>query len=320
LSPKKWRGEISLLDILDLDKLQDMQDAVADVFGFGSVILDESGDAVTYPSKTTDACRLTQSKPLGQKGCFWFQRSLGEKSAKNSSPAYKRCKSCGLFCGAVPIIIDEKHVATWIVGQVKIHEYDEPDLVESAESIGVPAHLLLASYRAAPTKSQSHVEMALELIWQVAQDLAALGHANAQLPHNVVERKRADRQLKLTWHALDLTDRVVIFVDSRGRCIASNECASRVLGYSRVDMLELSIKDLTAADLEESTLTDDASSERPCETCFRRKDGTEFTATWSVSKIPIEDGTYRCLEIQPLDSSYRTAAAVDSASDQMTTT
>lgn len=81
----------------------------------------------------------------------------------------------------------------------------------------------------------------------VGERTAALEATNAQLQQEIAERRRAEQALQLTQFVVDQSAEEIYFVRSDGHFDYVNEAACRSLGYSRDELLGLSVPDISPA-------------------------------------------------------------------------
>jgi len=229
--------DVSLLDITKVSKLQEIQDSIDKVFGTGSVIVDHSGEKLTRDQNRSAACALMKSSPEGAKECYWHQRNLGEKSFKNRQPVYKKCKSCGLMCGGVPFIVNDRHVATWIIGQVMIDNEISFDLSASSCKLGIVPATLLKALELVPKISISKFRSILELVWLFAQEFGELAFNNTSLISEVINLKKQTPKLQLAQRALDRIELGVLMINPHGRIVAASEAACLRLNQSYEELI-----------------------------------------------------------------------------------
>ena len=239
LSSNREPQDISLLDISDLNKLQEIQDSLVEIFGIESVIIDPIGERLSQSQDITGACALIRSSVTGAKECYWHQRNLGEKSFKHRRPVYKKCKACGLICGASPFIVNNRHIATWIISQVQIDNDFLFDLNASSQKMGLMPTTLAEALKSAPKMSISKFQSILELVWRLSEELSNLAFSNIQLISEVVSLKRIKPELRLARKALDQIEPGVLMFDPDGRVLAVSEPACLRLNRSRNELKSL---------------------------------------------------------------------------------
>ncbi len=299
LSPGQGPKRVDLLEIIDSDILQDIQDAFAVAFGIGSEVRDPEAESLTRPSNTPDVCNVVRSSALGRQECFWFMRGIVEKAAKHKRPIFKKCKSCGLVCGGAPMIVDDRHVATWLAGQVRTEETDEAELVAKAEDLGITPAVLLGAYRVAPRMNQAAYEAALELLWFITREIASMGYNNLRLARDSVMRLRAEREARLAWGALDQVGEGIVLADPTGKIVVANEAFCTQLGCTRAELLDRKLRDLRPESCgpgEDFLAEADSAPVR-----LRQPDGeAEVELKVVRSEITAGDTTFTCLMTRPV--------------------
>ncbi len=80
---------------------------------------------------------MIRDTELGMKNCIESNQKLGEKSSQLLKPSTRKCKNCSLLDAGAPIIVEGRHIATWIVGQSPSGSLDRTTLENYAADIGV---------------------------------------------------------------------------------------------------------------------------------------------------------------------------------------
>jgi len=230
-SSRTRRQGPELSDCIDDERWKGFQIVLAEALGVAVALNDSSGGQILHCQNTSMTCQLIQDSTLGKQECFWFQRELGEKAAHQSKPVYKFCTACGLMCGAVPLVVAQKHLATWIVGQVRIESASEPDLADIAIRCGIPQDKLSASLQSTRMMTLNEFELMLASVWHLTEETAERCRLTWQLSGIVMDRREVEKQLRLVWHALDNCDTAFVFLGSNKECLNANKAARELLGY-----------------------------------------------------------------------------------------
>ncbi|HBR48718.1 MAG TPA: hypothetical protein DEA71_01410, partial [Nitrospira sp.] len=83
-----------------------------------------------------------------------------------------------------------------------------------------------------------------ELEQRVAERTKELAAANRALEREIVERKRVEDRLQRTQYAVDHAADQIFVIDSKGYFVDVNESACRRLGYSKEELLTMSVMDI----------------------------------------------------------------------------
>ena len=109
---------IQFSDIFDLDDIQHIQDLFSDATGVASIITHPDGKPKTRPSNFCRLCNgIIRKTDSGLTNCFKSDAEIGKPNA--SGPVIQLCLSGGLWDAGSSIIVCCKHIANWLIGQVK---------------------------------------------------------------------------------------------------------------------------------------------------------------------------------------------------------
>ncbi|MCP4693861.1 MAG: PAS domain-containing protein, partial [Desulfobacterales bacterium] len=134
-------------DVFDIDGLQEVQDAFADSAGVSCVITDAEGRFITRPSNFCRACAdMIRNTRQGAALCRRFYAAIGRRDP--DGPAVRPCLTAGFWNVGVGIMMGDRRVANWVVGQVLLEGQDQEKMMRRARAIGVDE----AGFRAALTE------------------------------------------------------------------------------------------------------------------------------------------------------------------------
>lgn len=156
----------NLLDIVDLQVLQNMQDAFSETTNLAIIIVDYQGMPITKYSNFTAHCQYMRKCKECQELCFDSDAISGVKAIRKSAPYIFTCYS-GLTDMAIPIIFEDHILGSILAGQVRVkdHTYGE-NVLEGKD--GVKAFLQEAKrkelFEKTPILSKKEVERASKMI------------------------------------------------------------------------------------------------------------------------------------------------------------
>jgi PAS domain S-box-containing protein len=243
LTPDAEVNELNLVDLIDLESLQQIQDSFAEIAGVASLITDPQGKPITQPSNFSDVCNLTRQTALGLERCIESDKILGAKAQKLMIPTYEKCLSCGFTDASAPIIVANKHVANWLIGQRDILGTGREGIAVYAQEIGVNVAEITAAYDTTPTISLKKFEQALHFLWQLAHKLSTLGYRNLQLTHENAERQQIEANLRQSEerlaHVLQQMPVMVLAIDEAGQIALWNKECEAITGYKGAEVATL---------------------------------------------------------------------------------
>lgn len=197
LSPGKETGKtLTLPDMIELDTLQEIQDAFAAANRVASIISDPEGNPITKPSNFSRVCLQIRSTPEGAARCVMSDRTLGEKARQTMRPAFEKCLSCGFVDASAPIIVAGRHIANWLIGQSNVMEVNRESIADYAREIGADVDEMLAAFDSMEQMSLGRFKEVLRLLWYLAREISTLAYNNLQLAKDIEERRKTEVKLK----------------------------------------------------------------------------------------------------------------------------
>jgi PAS domain S-box-containing protein len=131
-------NRIQLVDLVSRDRLQRILKVFTEVSGVGSIITYPDGSPITEPEHFTSLClSYCRSTERGRQKCFESDCYGGMEAARLKAPFTYRCLNSGLTDCAAPLIIEGKHLATVLCGQVIQNPLSENEAVRRAQEIGI---------------------------------------------------------------------------------------------------------------------------------------------------------------------------------------
>lgn len=228
--------KISFHDLFDIDEVQSLQDVFAKATQVASIITDVDGNPITKPSNFCRLCRdIIRKTEKGLSNCMYSDAVLGKGNP--NGPSMQPCLSGGLLDGGASIMVGDKHIANWLIGQVRNDELDEEGMLAYAREIGANEEefrLALAEVSIMSTEQFSDVCQAL---FVMAKQLSDLAYKNVLQEKTIHERDLAVDALRESEEKfrllLDSTAEAIYGIDTNGNCIFCNPACIDLLGYSR---------------------------------------------------------------------------------------
>lgn len=215
--------EVKLTDVIELDFLQEFQDAFANSVGMAALTIDSYGP-VTKPSNFTDFClKYTRGSCLGLKRCQDCDMKSGKAAAKKGEPIVYSCHS-GLYDFAVPIIVNGKHLGSIFGGQVLIKEPDESEFRKLAKEFGIDENEYIDALRQVKVLNLEKVEAAAKLLFIAANSISKIAHKNYEL---LEKSKKEDIYRKISdtiRNSLDINIIKKNIVSEVGKALSTYRC------------------------------------------------------------------------------------------------
>ncbi len=178
-------------DILDLDEIQRIQDAFSAATGVASIITAPDGRPLTRPSNFSRLCQdVIRSTEKGLANCMRSDAVLGRPNP--DGPIMQPCLSCGLWDGGASIYAGDRHIANWLIGQVRNEAQDDAVMLAYARSIGADEDAFreaLAEVTRMPTEQFRQI---CQSLFMFANQLSQIAYKNLQLNCEIEDRRRAE--------------------------------------------------------------------------------------------------------------------------------
>jgi C4-dicarboxylate-specific signal transduction histidine kinase len=193
-------------DLIDVQQLQELMDLLFEISRIPSAILDVDG-RIRVAAGWQDICtKFHRIHPIAAMRCRESDEYIKQHLHKKKYVAYK-CKN-GLWDVAVPIVIVEKHVATFFLGQFffQDEETDEEFFRKQAEEFGFDVNEYLSALHRVPVFSRERMQHVIDYNLSFVKLLSTLGLRNLQLTSEVRERQHTEKALRTS--SRELGDRV----------------------------------------------------------------------------------------------------------------
>lgn len=197
---KKSIDEIQFHELFDLADLQKLQQEFADATGVASVITHVDGRPITVPSNFTRLCEsVIRKTDKGRLNCYQSDAVIGAYNSEG--PIIQQCLSGGLWDAGAAITVGGKHVANWLIGQVRDENVHAEQLVSYAREIGADEDDIVKAFNEVPQMSAVRFEKIAEFLYTIANQLSSLAFRNYQLNLIIKENNEKHQQiLYLSYH------------------------------------------------------------------------------------------------------------------------
>lgn len=172
--------KLKLTDLIDIELLQELQDTFAKTMGVASIAVDDKGP-ITKPSNFTDFCiKYTRGTKEGYKRCNKCDIDWGKIAAESGKPVIYDCHS-GLRDFAVPVVVEGKHIASILGGQILTQEPDEQHFRALAIELGINENEYIDALKKIKIVPTERVDAAANFLYLVANTISKVAHKNLEL-------------------------------------------------------------------------------------------------------------------------------------------
>lgn len=203
LNPDALIGDMHLTELIDVELLQKIQDSFSNATDIASVMTDIEGTPITRASNSTGLCTLVRRTIKGKQNCKFSDKEIGKLAFQEKKPVIKPCYSCGLYDAGTPIIVGNKVIAYWLIGQLRTKEISDVQIVKYAREIDAEEQQLLKEFNKLEVRDINQFHQIVEHQQVISQEISSLAYSNLKLAkineeikiHESMLKKERDRAL-----------------------------------------------------------------------------------------------------------------------------
>lgn len=188
--------------MFDISELQKLQDQFSTAFGVASIITTPEGKYITQPSNFSYLCQnIIRCTKKGMKNCMRSDAFIGRHNPGGA--IIQTCLSGGLWDAGASITVSGKHVANWLVGQVRSEHIDEVKLKAYAREIDVDEDEFFGAYLDVPVTTADRFKLIADMLFTMAQMLSDMAYKNLEKSMIIEHQKQIEEEIKLNEERLE---------------------------------------------------------------------------------------------------------------------
>jgi len=231
---------IAFEDLFKMSDLQRLQDMLADAWGVAVLLTRPDGTLITRPSNFTYFCsEFIRKNEKGFKNCQISDAALGRYNP--SGPTIHRCLSAGLWGAGASVTIGGRHIANWLIGQVRNEAQSEKQIMEYAREIGADEAAFCEAFLKVPVMPQEKFEHIAHTLFALANQLSTIAYQNIQQARFIAERKQAEEALQSAkkWleDVVEFMPDATLIADKDNKIIAWNRAAENMSGIPKAAII-----------------------------------------------------------------------------------
>jgi PAS domain S-box-containing protein len=186
---------IAFEDLFNLDDIQRLQDEFARAAGVSSIITHPDGTPITAPSNFCRLCRdIIRKTGKGLANCFKSDAAMGRVNPEG--PTIQPCLSGGLWHAGTSITVGGKHIANWLIGQVRDETQSEEKMRQYAREIGADEDTVAEAFYQVSSMSREQFGQVAQVLFTFANQLSTTAYQNVQQARFIAEHKRMEQALR----------------------------------------------------------------------------------------------------------------------------
>lgn len=232
--------DVRFEDVFSVHDIQRIQDAFAEAANVASCITDHTGRPLTRPSNCTSLCRdVIWATAQGSARCALIHDQLAQASPLG--PTIATCLGGGLLSGSTSIFFNKRHIANWLISQVRDESVDVATIMAHGCALGMDAAAFEQALARVPPMSRQRFEKICQALYQFANHVSNLASRNHQQSRRIRDLHQAEASIKARDRSLaDIIDFLpdpTLVVDAHGAVIFWNRALEKLTGVAAVDML-----------------------------------------------------------------------------------
>jgi PAS domain S-box-containing protein len=227
-------NDISFTDLFNVEEIQHLQNSFANATGVASVITHPNGVPITEPSNFCRLCNdIIRKTNKGLANCIKSDSKIG--CYHPDGPTVQPCLSGGLWDAGASISVGGRHIANWLIGQVRNEEIDSSRILKYADEIEADRNEFKKALDEVPVMSKEKFITIANFLFSIANELSLKAYQNIQQARFITERKEIEEELRLREENLSITlnsiGDAVISTNTEGNITRMNPVAEVLTGW-----------------------------------------------------------------------------------------
>jgi len=277
----------NILDLIDFEKVDILLEGFNQSTGFVTAILDLDGKVLSKSGWRQMCTHFHRINPETSSRCTVSDTILANKMAEGEKYHFYKCLN-GLVDVAVPIVINDEHVANLFSGQFF---FEEPDLVffkTQAKKYGFDENKYLESLEKVPVVSTEKVKTAMDFLLNMTlliSDLAFQKLEQMELNRTIRESEEKFRSIT------EKTNDFISITDANGIITYASSASEKLFQFDPEEMCGRNLIEFVdeqeiarALEVFKDSLKENTGN-RNIEFSLKRKDGSIFIAELNGSKF-----------------------------------
>lgn len=238
---------IEFEDLFNIEEIQKIQDEFTRATGVASIITHTDGTPITRPSNFCYLCNdIIRKTQKGLVNCYRSDACIGRPNLEG--PIIQTCLSGGLWDAGASIAVGGRHVANWLIGQVRDEAQSEEKIRAYAREIGADEEKAAKAFRDVTPMPRAQFEKVSQLLFTMAKQLSQFAYQNLQQARAITESRRAEALIRAGRHQLfqviDTVPHMIFAKDREGRFLLVNQAVGNMYGKDPKELIGVRRQDI----------------------------------------------------------------------------
>ena len=238
--PEGGLSGIEFEDLFNIEEIQKIQDEFTKATGVASIITHADGTPITKPSNFCRLCNdIIRKTEKGRVNCYRSDACIGRLNPEG--PIIQTCLSGGLWDAGASITVGGRHVANWLIGQVRDEAQSEEKIRAYARKIGADEQKAAEAFREVPPMPRVQFNKVSQLLFTMAKQLSQFAYQNLQQARAITESRRAEAMIRggrrRLFQVIDTVPHMIYAKDKRGRFLLVNRAVGEMYGKTPQELI-----------------------------------------------------------------------------------
>jgi PAS domain S-box-containing protein len=237
-SPKEDINNITFEELFNIADIQKTQDNFAAAMNLASIIVSPDGTPITKPSNYPYLCTMIlehQSLSLVESYKINFSQIQPEEFTDDSYIYI--CPKTGLWELSANIYAGDKHIASWLFGQIRNDAQTEEQMLCKARNIGIDEESFLKEFKKVPVISENQLHKINKALCDLTKQLSSSALQNIQQARFIADENNRTKELRRLSAAIEQFSDTVVITDSEGTIEYVNPAFEKITGYSKQEAI-----------------------------------------------------------------------------------
>lgn len=238
--------EYTFKQLINVNQVRQLLESHQKLSGMAYGLFDTDGNDIVSVGWQDICARFHRVHPVSSARCRESDARIKEHLQDIAKDFVEyRCAN-GMIDVAIPIIIDGRHLATFLTGQF-FYDSDPPQkefFIAQAHEFSFDRDEYIGALERVPVFSREHIRDNLLFLHKMVLVMAEMGLGNLNSVREMEKHRQIEHHLTLRNFALDHVREAAYLIDKQHRFHYVNDEACRALGYSRDELLHLGVADI----------------------------------------------------------------------------
>lgn len=183
-------SEITFEDLFNLEEIQKIQDLFSQATNVASLVTKPDGTPITRPSNFCRLCNdILRQTEIGSRNCRHSDSII--TNCNTDGPIVNPCYSVGLYDAGVSVVVGGRHIANWLIGQVRDENTDINKVEKYADEIGADKIEFIKAFYEVPIMNKDKFDYISQMLFAIVNELTLKAYQNIQQARFIADVNRA---------------------------------------------------------------------------------------------------------------------------------